>query len=88
MRIEIYLDNKRGKFAIINFPKPRDRKSVEVTAMEGRNHFVKDMFRALGYNVIQLNRKSFGGLTADIPVGEYRKLSQSEVESLRKKNVK
>lgn len=84
----IYIDNKRGKFAVINFPKIRDKKSVEVTAMEGRNHFVKDMFRALGYNVIQLNRKSFGGLTADIPVGKYRVLTQSEVENLRTKNVK
>jgi len=84
----IYIDNKRGKFSIINFPKPRDRKNVEVTAMEGRNHFVKDMFRALGYNVIQLNRKSFGGLIADIPLGEYRKLTKSEVEYFKKKNVK
>lgn len=84
----IFINNKRGKFAVINFPKQRDRKSVEVTAMEGRNHFVKDMFKALGYNVIQLNRKSFGGLTADIPVGEYRKLTKAEVEYLRKKNAK
>lgn len=83
----IFIERKRGKFASINFPKNHDKKSVEVTAMEGRNHFVKDMFGTLGYNVMQLNRKSFGGLTADIPIGKYRFLTEAEVKNLRKKNV-
>lgn len=83
----IFIESKRGKFNKIIFPKVHDLKSVEVTAMEGRNHFVKDMFGTLSYNVLQLNRKSFGGLTADIPVGKYRMLTEAEVQNLRKKNV-
>ena len=55
---------------------------IEVTVIEGRNHFVKNMFGALGYNVLSLNRKSFAGIEADIPVGSYRKLTIKEVEVL------
>jgi 23S rRNA pseudouridine2605 synthase len=81
----IYLDSGKGKFTDIAFPKKNDFRFVEITSVEGRNHFVKNMFGALGYNISDLNRKSFAGITADIPKGSYRILSENEVNTLIKK---
>ncbi|MFC2103148.1 pseudouridine synthase [Bacteroidota bacterium] len=78
----VFIDNRRGKFGGVGFIKPKDRKLIEVSCVEGRNHFVKDMFETLGYNVKSLNRSSFAGVKADIPPGAYRKLSDMEVRDL------
>jgi len=40
------------------------------------------MFAALSYTVKNLNRISFAGIYADIPVGNYRKLTQSEIDEV------
>lgn len=77
----IYIDGKKGVFVKIN-QKGSDKKSVIVTAVEGRNHFVKKMFGILGYRVVGLNRKRFAGFIADIPLGSYRKLSRTEIEGV------
>lgn len=78
----ISIDGKKGKFIKISFPNFANKKNAEVTVVEGRNHFVKKMFSALGCNVVSLNRKSFAGIKADIPVGAYRKLSEKEVKGI------
>ena len=75
----IYLNNQKGNFIRVMFSRKNNRKNVNVTAIEGRNHFVKNMFGLLGYKVIALNRKSFAGISADIPVGSYRTLSPKEI---------
>ena len=80
----IMLDDRQGRFSKISFPKNRNKKLVLVVTIEGRNHFVKRMFGKLGYNVISLDRKSFAGIKADIPVGSYRKLSYSEIKGVFK----
>jgi 23S rRNA pseudouridine2605 synthase len=80
----IYINNQKGNFISVVFPKKNSRKVVHVTAIEGRNHFVKNMFGALGYTVVSLNRESFAGITADIPVGLYRTLTHDEVSGVVK----
>lgn len=75
----IYINGKKGIFNKAFFPKNKDKKFVIVTTVEGRNHFVKNMFKALNYTVITLNRKTFAGITADIPLGAYRELTQTEI---------
>jgi 16S rRNA U516 pseudouridylate synthase RsuA-like enzyme len=40
------------------------------------------MFEALSYNVKSLNRKSFAGIKADIPLGTYREMNKTEVQKL------
>lgn len=80
----VYLDGVKGRFTKITFPKINNKTLVEVTGVEGRNHFVKKMFNTLGYNVINLNRKSYAGINADIPPGTYRKLTIEEVNRIRK----
>ena len=81
----IYLEGERGRFKQIVFPKKNHFNSVVVTAVEGRNHFVKKMFAALSYTVKSLNRVSFAGIYADIPVGNYRELTKSEIERIIQK---
>jgi 23S rRNA pseudouridine2605 synthase len=78
----IYLEGERGRFKQIVFPKKNHYTNVIVTAVEGRNHFVKKMFAALSYTVKNLNRISFAGIYADIPVGNYRILTQSEIDEV------
>ena len=78
----VMIDRKKGRFLNINQLNPTERKLVEVECVEGRNHFVKKMFEALGYNVKKLNRSLFAGLKTDIPVGKYRELTKKEVQKI------
>lgn len=57
---------------------------VEVTLQEGRYHQVRRMFAALGNHVAALHRDSFGGLLLpdDLAAGEYRILSEAEVDQI------
>jgi len=80
----VYINGKKGRFVNINFPNAKNLKLVEVSAVEGRNHFVKDMFNTLGYNVVELDRKYFGNFQADIPIGKYRVISKDEIRSVYK----
>ena len=56
---------------------------VEVTISEGRNHIIKRIFEAIGYDVLKLKREqvAFIGLSG-LKSGEYRKLSIKEVKEL------
>jgi len=77
----IFIDNRRSVFTDINVS-PKNKKAVTVTVVEGRNHFVKNMFSALGYTVIQLERISFAGFTCEnLQQGQYRKLDEREVQN-------
>ncbi len=78
----VYPDGKKGQFISITFKKKKDRTNLIVKCTEGRNHFVKKMFWALRYNVEKLHRKSFAGITDDLPVGSYRKLTKDEIKKL------
>jgi 23S rRNA pseudouridine2605 synthase len=81
----VFIEGKRGKFTKLTFPKKNNFSIVIVTAVEGRNHFVKNMFSALGYTVKTLDRISFAGIYADIPVGAYRKMDKTEIDGVIQK---
>lgn len=59
----------------------RDTSWAEVRLSEGKFHQVKKMFLACGHKVLYLQRTHFGPfeLTADLPVGSYRALTQAEL---------
>ena len=80
----VYINHRKGIFIKINFPNIKKKTLVEVTVVEGRNHFIKDMFSTLGYNVVELDRKYFGQFEADIPLGKYRVISNEEIKSVYK----
>jgi 23S rRNA pseudouridine2605 synthase len=57
---------------------------VEITIREGRKRQVRRMFEAVGHRVFALERVAFGPLRLDdLPPGESRLLSASEVAALR-----
>ncbi len=86
MSLGIVIDGKKtakSKFKIKKIDKKKNTSLVELTIYEGRNHQVKKMFKAIGYDVIKLKRERFSfldlkGLTS----GEYRHLSIKEVKTL------
>ena len=80
----VYINRRKGIFIKINFPNIKQKTLVEVAVVEGRNHFIKDMFSTLGYNVVELDRKYFGQFEADIPLGKYRVISNEEIKSVYK----
>ena len=58
---------------------------LEVILHEGRYRQVRRMFEAIGRFVIKLRRVGYGDLTlGDLPIGRYRRLTPSEIESLRR----
>jgi pseudouridine synthase len=60
------------------------RKKVLLSIHEGRNHEIKRLFEALGYDVRQLDRVSFAGLTPlGLARGSWRFLTRAEVDFLK-----
>lgn len=59
--------------------------TVLVTLHEGRNRQIRRMCGTVGINLIDLERISFGSIKlGTTPLGEYRELSKTEIESLQK----
>lgn len=72
-----------SKVKIKKIDKKANTSIVEIMIYEGRNHQVKNMFKALGYEVEKLRRDRVLFLTCDgLPTGEYRFLSIKEVKRL------
>ncbi len=58
---------------------------IEITIHEGRNRQVRKMFEAVGCIVKRLKRTREAGLTlGHLPLGKWRRLSESEVNMLKK----
>jgi 23S rRNA pseudouridine2605 synthase len=63
----------------------RRRSRIELTLHEGRKHQVKRMLEAVGHPVRRLYRSRYAGLDlTDLEEGEWRVLTRSEIESLRR----
>jgi 16S rRNA pseudouridine516 synthase len=60
---------------------------IEITIVEGKFHQVKRMFQAVGKTVTYLKRLSMGELKLDedLELGEYRELTDEELELLQKR---
>jgi len=65
------------------YDKKSDSSIVEVIIHEGKNHQVKKMFEAVGFDVVKLKREMFAFLNVNgLKSGEYRYLSVKEVKQL------
>jgi 23S rRNA pseudouridine2605 synthase len=70
--------------AVKIIPGEKKRKLI-LSLQEGKNREVKRIFEELGYEVTQLDRVAFGGLTAEgLKRGEWRKLTRQEIEYLQR----
>ena len=71
------------KAKILKIDKKNNASIVELIIHEGRNHQVKKMFEAIGFEVLKLKRESISFLTLDgVKSGDYRELSIKEVKKL------
>ena len=82
----VYIDGvktSKSKARILKYDKKTDTAIVELTIHEGRNHQVKKMFEAIGYEVLKLKREKYDFLSVtDLKSGEYRMLNIKEVKKL------
>jgi 23S rRNA pseudouridine2605 synthase len=61
---------------------------LELTIHEGRKHQVRRMCQAVGHPVVSLQRVKFGPLElGDLAVGQARRLTEADVERLRRAGV-
>jgi 23S rRNA pseudouridine2605 synthase len=61
------------------------RETLEITLREGRNRQVRRMIEAVGHRVAALERTAFGPLRlAGLEPGESRRLTEDEMEALRR----
>lgn len=82
----IVLDGKKtskAKARIKKYDKKTDTSIVELVIHEGRNHQVKRMFEAIGYDVLKLKRECISFLNlSGLKSGEYRLLNPKEIKRL------
>lgn len=80
-------ETKPGELTIL---KSGIRSDIELTITEGKFHQVKRMFEAVGKRVVYLKRISMGPLPLDetLELGEYRELTDEEVELLKEYQIK
>ncbi|MEH7274106.1 pseudouridine synthase [Neobacillus vireti] len=79
-------ETKPGELKIL---KSGIRSDIELTITEGKFHQVKRMFEAVGKKVVYLKRISMGPLPLDetLELGEYRELTDEEVQLLKEYQV-
>ena len=81
----VELDDGVTAPATVRLIKDSDRNDwISITIHEGRNRQVRRMCEAVSLSVVRLKRVRYGAVSVGpLKVGEYRILSQAEVESLR-----
>lgn len=74
-------ETKPGELVIL---KSGIRSDIELTITEGKFHQVKRMFQAVGKRVVYLQRLTMGPLALDetLELGEYRELTEEEIDAL------
>lgn len=86
----VYIDGHktaRAKARIQKYDKKTNASIVELTIHEGKNHQVKKMFHAIGYDVLKLKREKIAFLDIKgLKSGEYRLLTIKEVKKLYGEN--
>ena len=85
LREGVMLDDKKTLPCKIREIRFIDNASLlEIELKEGRNRQIRRMFELFGYNVEELERISFAGITASgLKPGAWRKLTDDEIRRLR-----
>jgi 23S rRNA pseudouridine2605 synthase len=61
-----------------------DNPWFEVTLIEGRNRQIRKMFEEVGHHVEKIKRVKYGPLELDVELGKARRLTEKEVDQLRR----
>lgn len=70
---------------ILKIDEEKNISRVEITIHEGKNRQVRKMCETLGYSVLALHRSKIGEITVkDLKIGEWRYLSNKEIENIKK----
>jgi 23S rRNA pseudouridine2605 synthase len=89
LRDGVIIDGKKTSKAHVklrSYDKEKNKSIVELTIHEGRNHQVKNMFKALGYDLEKLKRTKYANLDlTGLKTGEFRKLTNKEISILYSK---
>lgn len=84
----IEIEGRKVHVSHIKIKKKDEKKNtcfIELTINEGRNHIIKKLFAALGYDVTKLTRTHYAFLSlGTLLSGEYRTLTKREVAELYK----
>ena len=82
----VFLDGEKtlpAKVIVDYFDKSKQISKVTITIREGKNRQVKRMFEEIGCKVLKLHRSKVAFMTLeDLKLGDYRKLTVSEVNKL------
>lgn len=84
LRNGIVIDNRKTAKARAHLVNTNEKDSLIIIEIyEGRNHQIKKMCETIGHPVKRLKRVSVGEIElGDLKVGEWRKLTQKEIEYL------
>ena len=69
--------------AQIRLLKDAENPWYEMTLIEGRNRQIRRMFEEVGHHVEKIKRVRYGPLTLDVEPGQFRALTQKEVDLLK-----
>lgn len=69
---------------VLAYTDSKDKTQIGIEIHSGRNRIVRRIFKSLGYDVKNLDRVMFGGLTKkNIERGKYRFLNEKEIRNLK-----
>jgi 23S rRNA pseudouridine2605 synthase len=80
----VTLEDGPATVDVLAYADPKDRKQLGVEIHSGRNRIVRRIFEHLGYEVKNLDRVMFAGLTKkNVERGKWRFLSEKEIRDLK-----
>jgi len=80
----VVLEDGPASVDVLAYADSKDKTQIGVEIHSGRNRIVRRIFESLGYDVRQLDRVMFAGLTKkNIERGKWRFLSEREVRELK-----
>lgn len=83
----IFLERRRVKPLQIDFVKKTAQGNswIRVTILEGKKHIIRNLLKYTGHPVEKLKRTAIGTIKLKkLPTGQWRKLTQDEVETFKK----
>lgn len=86
LRKGVYLEDGKTQPCEIKFSKKTNENSrFLVVLTEGKKQQIRKMFMKIGHPVMKLKRIEYGPIKlGKLPIGEFRKLSEKEVQDLKK----